>query len=144
MKTLMGLGLTVALILSGCAAPASPPSGTDESFMTPSERKAALEMQARGIRTRIIQLKQQVVVQEVMLTNVERRAAMSQVSLSSLPNTDVLSEPSSALSPARPNTDRLSVAVRPAVVAAPVAKLPVKKKRSKARQKTKPPAPLRP
>lgn len=144
MKTLMGWGLTAALILPGCAAPTLPASGTDESFMTPPERKAALEMQARGIRTKIIQLKQQVVVQEVMLTNVERRAAMSQVSLSSLPNTDVLLEPSLALAPARPNTDRLSVAVRPAVVAAPVAKLPVKKKPLKVRRKTEPPAPLRP
>lgn len=112
--------------------------------MTPSERKVALEMQARGIRTRIIQLKQQVVVQEVMLTNVERRAAMSQVSLSSLPNTDVFSEPSSALVPAHPNADRLSVTVRPAMVAAPVAKLPVKREKQNTRQKTKPSAPLRP
>ena len=105
--------------------------------MTPLERKASLESQARGIRTKIIQLKQQVVVQEVMLTNVERRAAISQVSLSNLPNTEVLSEPAPALVVARPETDRLSVAVRPAPVVATVVKPPVKKKPKKVSQKTK-------
>ena len=144
MKALTSMALTAALIVSGCAAPNPPASSADESSMAPSERKAALESQARGIRTKIIQLKQQVVVQEVMLTNVERRAAMSQVSLSNLPNTDVLSEPAPAVALARPEADRLSVAVRPAPVAASIASPAVKKKKKKARQKTHRPALPRP
>ena len=137
MKALICMALTATSILSGCAIPAPPTSNLDVSSMTPLERKASLESQARGIRTKIIQLKQQVVVQEVMLTNVERRAAMSQVSLSNLPNTEVLSEPAPALALARPETDRLSVAVRPAPVAVTVVKPPVKKKPKKVSQKTK-------
>lgn len=113
--------------------------------MVPSDRQASLETQARTIRTRIIQLKQQVVVQEVMLTNVERRAAMSQVALSSLPNTEILSEPAAASALARPEADRLSVTVRPAPAAAQAAKLPIKKKKKKkpVSRKTNKPAPAR-
>ena len=116
--------------------------------MAPAERKAALESQARGIRTRIIELKQQVVVQEVMLTNVERRAAMSQVSLSNLPNTEILSEPAPVLALTRPEANRLTVAVRPAPiaaqVAAPVRKPPVKKKKKKVSRTENRPATTRP
>ena len=143
MKALISMALTTTLILSGCATSTSPTSREDESSMAPSDRKASLETQARTIRTRIIQLKQQVVVQEVMLTNVERRAAMSQVALSSLPNTEILSEPAAALAPARPEADRLSVAVRPAPAATQAAKPPVKKKKKPVSRKTNQPAPAR-
>ena len=136
MKALMSMAMTAALFLSGCAASTSSTPSADESSMTPAQRKAALESQAYGIRTKIIQLKQQVVVQEVMLTNVERKAAMSQVVLSNLPNTEILSEPVPAVAVARPEADRLSVAVRPAPAAAPVVKPAVKKKKKKAIQKT--------
>lgn len=136
MKALMSMAMTAALFLSGCAASTSSTPSVDESSMTSAQRKAALESQAYGIRTKIIQLKQQVVVQEVMLTNVERKAAMSQVVLSNLPNTEILSEPVPAVAVTRPEADRLSVAVRPAPAAAPVVKPAVKKKKKKAIQKT--------
>ena len=129
MKALISMALTGALLVSGCAVSNPPTSGTTESSMTQAERQAAFESQARGIRTKIIQLKQQVVVQEVMLVNVERRAAMSRFSLSNLPNTEVLSEPSPAVAVTRPETDRLSVAVRPAPMAAAVTQPPVKNKK---------------
>ena len=149
MKALISTALTATLVLSGCATSAPPTSRADESSMAPSERQALLESQSRQIRTRIIQLKQQVVVQEVMLTNVERRAAMSQVTLSHMPNTEILSEPAPALAQARPEADRLSVAVRPAPAAAPVVKQAVKptvrhlgkKKKKPIARKTGQPAP---
>jgi len=136
MKAFTSMALAAALILPGCAVPGAPASSMDEASMTPSERKAALESQARGIRTRIIQLKQQVVIQEVMLTNVERRAAMSQLALSNLPNTDVLSEATPASAPVRPDAPRLSVVVRPVPVAVPVVNPPVKKKKKKIAQQS--------
>lgn len=144
MKAFTSMALAAALILPGCAVPGAPASSMDEASMTPPERKVALESQARGIRTRIIQLKQQVVVQEVMLTNVERRAAMSQVALSNLPNTDVLSEVAPASTPARPDAPRLSVVVRPVPVAAPVVNPPVKKKKKRVGQQSNRPGLSRP
>lgn len=144
MKAFTSTALAAALILSGCAGPGAPASRMDEISLTPPERKAALESQALSIRTRIIQLKQQVVVQEVMLTNVERRAAMSQLTLSNLPNTEVLSEAAPASTPVRPDVPRLSVIVRPAAVTAPVASPPVKKKTKKVAQQSRRPAPARP
>ena len=136
MKAFTSMALAATLILPGCAVPGAPASSMDEASMTPPERKAALESQARGIRTRIIQLKQQVVIQEVMLTNVERRAAMSQLALSNLPNTDVLSEATPASAPVRPDAPRLSVVVRPVPVAVPVVNPPVKKKKKKIAQQS--------
>jgi len=118
MKSLISMGLMGVVFLSGCAVSTSPAPGASAPLMSPSERQAELESQAKTIRTRIVQLKQQVVVQEVMLVNVERRAAMSQFVLSNLPNTEVLSEPAPAVAVSRQETDRLSVAVRPAPVAA--------------------------
>lgn len=140
MKAFTSMALAAALILPGCAVPGAPASSMDEASMTPLERKAALESQARGIRTRIIQLKQQVVIQEVMLTNVERRAAMSQLALSNLPDTDVLSEAALASAPVRPDAPRLSVVVRPVPVAASTANPPVKKKKKRAGQQSSRPA----
>ena len=117
MKSLISMGLTGVVLLSGCAVSNSSAPTASAPLMSPLERQAEFESQAKTIRTRIVQLKQQVVVQEVMLVNVERRAAMSQFVLSNLPNTEVLSEPAPAVAVSRLETDRLSVAVRPAPTA---------------------------
>ena len=111
------MGLTGFVFLSGCAISTTPAPGASAALKSSSERQAEFESQAKTIRTRIVQLKQEVVVQEVMLVNVERRAAMSQFVLSNLPNTEILSEPAPGVAVTRPETDRLSVAVRPAPVA---------------------------
>ena len=117
MKSLISMGLTGVVLLSGCAVSNSSAPTASAPLMSPLERQVEFESQAKTIRTRIVQLKQQVVVQEVMLVNVERRAAMSQFVLSNLPNTEVLSEPAPAVAVSRLETDRLSVAVRPAPTA---------------------------
>ena len=115
--TLMGLA---ALFLSGCAAPefsSSPAAST----AAPAPANLSLQGQSRLLRTKIVQLKQEVRVFEGMLTDVERRAAMAQVSVSSLPNTDDVPGASVAsdTTPARRDADRLSVTVRPAPAARP-------------------------
>ena len=142
MKKLKTSVILAALFLSGCAAPPPPmPTTTaDVSNPDPSTRKAALDAQARGLRGKITERKQKITVFEVMLTDVERRAARAQIDLSYLPNTNIESE----VATQRTDTDRLSVAVRPSPVAAtaakpstakasvkkrPVRKQPVKKKK---------------
>ena len=144
MKKLKTMGVLAALFLSGCAAPTPPPTVADVSNSAPSASKAALNAQARGIRTQIIERKQKIAVFEVMLTDVERRAAHAQIPLTYLPNTNLLAQ----AAPERSDNDRLSVAVRPSPAAAPtlraaapVAKPPVKKrmvKKKKARRKAVP------
>ena len=115
MKKLMTVAALAALFLSGCAVPTLPGSGATATA-APAGATMSLEGQSRTLRTKIVQLKQEVAVFEVMLTDVERRAAMSQISLSSLPNTEVVPGASVATetTPARSNADRLSVTVRPA------------------------------
>jgi len=121
MKKLMTVGALVALTglgLPGCAWPNLPAANTTTDAAAtgpPAGATLSLEGQSRTLRTKIVKLKQEVAVFEVMLTDVERRAAMSQISLSSLPNT----EASVASDPARGNADRLSVTVRAAPDAAP-------------------------
>jgi hypothetical protein len=121
MKKRLTLAGLAALVLSGCAMPYLPaPMATAATVApaSPADRKALLEAQSRGLRTKIVQLKQEVMVFEGMLTDVERRAAMSQVSLSSLPSTEVAPKTSVATTapPARREDDRLSVTVRPEAV----------------------------
>jgi hypothetical protein len=132
MKKLKTTVILVGLFLSGCAAPPLPPTTADVSSPDPSARKSALDAQAWGIRTKIIERKQKIAVFEVMLTDVERRAARSQVALSYLPNTNLESE----VAMQHTDTDRLSVAVRPSPVATPAAK-PIMKKRSVRKQPDK-------
>ena len=127
MKTLTTTVILAALLLSGCAAPAPPTTTAGASMPDPSNRKQALNAQARELRTKIIDRKQKIMVFEVMLTDVERRAAMSQVDLSYLPNTNLLSD----AAPERAGSDRLSVTVKPSAVAAPAAKPVVKKRPAK-------------
>lgn len=117
MKRLMTAAALAGLFLSGCALPALP----GPAAAAPAGATMSLEGQSRTLRTKIVQLKQEVAVFEVMLTDVERRAAMSQISLSSLPNTEAAPGASVAAdtAPARSNADRLSVTVRPAPGAAP-------------------------
>ena len=120
MKKLMSMAVLAALTglgLSGCTWPNWPPSTA--AAQPPAGATLSLEGQSRALRTKIVQLKQEVVVFEVMLTDVERRAAMSQISLSSLPNTEIAPNASVAADPTRSNADRLSVTVRPAPGAAP-------------------------
>ena len=132
MKKLKTTVILAGLFLSGCAAPPLPPTTADASSPDPLARKSALDAQARGIRTKIIERKQKIAVFEVMLTDVERRAARSQVALSYLPNTNIESE----VATERTDKDRLSVAVRPSPVATPAAK-PFVKKRSVRKQPVK-------
>jgi len=123
MKKLMMLAGWAPLLLSGCAMPVWPvpmASNATVATATPVDRKASFEAQSRGLRSKIVQLKQEVMVFEVMLTDVERRAAMSQISLSSLPSTEVA--PTANAAPARREDDRLSVTVRPEDAASPAAK----------------------
>jgi len=110
MKELTTLVALAGLCLSGCALPTLP----DAATATPAGATLSLEGQSRTLRTKIVQLKQEVAVFEVMLTDVERRAAMSQISLSSLPNTEAMPSASVASDTAPNNADRLSVTVRPA------------------------------
>ena len=119
MKKLMTLAGLAALFLSGCAAPDFSASGTGST--APAPTNLSLEGQSRVIRSKIVELKKEVKVFEVMLTDVERRAAMSQISLSSFPNTEVVQGASVAPepAPARSDADRLSVTVRPAPAARP-------------------------
>lgn len=119
MKKLMTTAGLAALLLSGCAAPDFSASGTGST--APAPTNLSLEGQSRVIRSKIVELKKEVMVFEVMLTDVERRAAMSQISLSSLPNTEVVQGASVAPEPAsaRSDADRLSVTVRPAPAARP-------------------------
>ena len=118
MKKLKTSVILAALFLSGCAAPPLPPVTADVSNPDPSARKAALNAQARGLRAKITERKQKITVFEVMLTDVERRAARAQIDLSYLPNTNIESETATP----RADSDRLSVAVRPSPVAATAAK----------------------
>ena len=120
MKKIMTLTGLAALFLSGCAAPDFSRSAA-ASTAAPAPANLSLEGQSRHLRTKIVQLKQEVRVFEGMLTDVERRAAMAQISVSSLPNTEVVQGASVAPEPAsaRSNADRLSVTVRPAPAARP-------------------------
>lgn len=122
MSKLMTVAGLAAFFLSGCAAPNfSAPSS--DATAAPAPVNLSLEGQSRLIRSKIVTLKKEVMVFEVMLTDVERRAAMSQISLSSLPNTEVVQGASVAAepAPARSAADRLSVTVRPAPAASPKA-----------------------
>ena len=134
LKTTVILG---ALFLSGCAAPPLPPTAADVAMPAPSPGKAALMAQSRELRTKIIERKQKIAVFEVMLTDVERRAARAQIDLTYLPNTNVEPEVVSQ----RTATDRLSVAVRPSPAAASAEKAmttkPSVKKRSKRKSSLK-------
>ena len=116
MKKLMTVAGLAALLLSGCAVPEFSTSGTG-STVAPAPTNLSLEGQSRLIRSKIVELKKEVVVFEVMLTDVERRAAMSQISLSSFPNTEVVQ--GASVAPGRSDADRLSVTVRPAPAARP-------------------------
>ena len=119
MNKLMTLAGLAAFFLSGCAVPNFSGSGT-RSTVAPAPVNLSLEGQSRVIRSKIVALKKEVMVFEVMLTDVERRAAMSQISLSSSPNTEVVQGTSVAPEPAsaRSDADRLSVTVRPAPASA--------------------------
>ena len=130
MKKLKTTVILVALCLSGCATPPLPPATADVATPAPSPGKAALMAQSRELRGKIIERKQKISVFEVMLTDIERRAARAQIDLTYLPNTNI--EPEVAAQ--RSDTDRLSVAVRPSPVATsaekPAAVNPPVKKRS--------------
>lgn len=127
LKTTVILG---ALFLSGCAAPTLSPKTAELATPAPSASKAALVAQSREIRSKIIERKQKIAVFEVMLTDVERRAARAQIDLTYLPNTNVEPE----VTAQRSDPDRLSVAVRSSTNAAPseksTAAKPSVKKRS--------------
>ena len=116
MKKLKTMAILTALFLSGCAAPPLPPTNADISNPGPSAGKAELAAQSREIRTKIIERKQKITVFEVMLTDVERRAARAQIPLTYLPNTNLVAQ----AAPERASNDRLSVMVRPALAAASV------------------------
>lgn len=119
MKKLMTMSGLAALFLSGCAAP-NFSTLTAGPAAAPTGANMSLEGQSRVLRSKIVELKKEVMVFEVMLTDVERRAAMSQVSLSSFPNTEVVQGASVATEtvPVRSDADRLSVTVRAAPVPA--------------------------
>ncbi|MBG6073480.1 MULTISPECIES: hypothetical protein [unclassified Polaromonas] len=119
MNKLMTVAGLAAFFLSGCAAPGFSASNAG-STAAPAPTNLSLEGQSRVIRSKIVALKKEVMVFEVMLTDVERRAAMSQISLSSFPNTEVVQGASVAAEPvpARSAADRLSVTVRPAPASA--------------------------
>ncbi|MEO8015796.1 MAG: hypothetical protein ABI642_16775 [Polaromonas sp.] len=137
MKKLKTTVILATLYLSGCAAPPLPPTTADVSTPAPSAGKAALMAQSREIRSKIIERKQKITVFEVMLTDVERRAARAQIDLTYLPNTNI--EPEVVTQ--RTVTDRLSVAVRPSPAAASaeksIAAKPIVKKRPKRKSSLK-------
>ena len=135
MKKLKTTVILATLYLSGCAAPPLPPKTADVSTPAPSTGKAALMAQSREIRSKITERKQKITVFEVMLTDVERRAARAQIDLTYLPNTNI--EPEVAAQ--RTVTDRLSVAVRPSPVAASASKSMAAKPSVKKRAARKPP-----
>ena len=144
MKKLTTTAILAALFISGCAAPPLSPATASVSTPDPSAGKAALNAQSRQIRTNIIERKQKIAIFEVMLTDVERRAARAQIPLTYLPNTNLLAQ----AAPERADNDRLSVSVRPVAAAAPapapsaatptakplVKKRPVKKKKPRRKQ----------
>lgn len=130
LKTTVILG---ALLLSGCAAPQLTPTAADVAMPAPPAGKAALMAQSRELRTKIIERKQKITVFEVMLTDVERRAARAQIDLTYLPNTNIEPE----VTAQRSNPDRLSVAVRSSPVAASNAKSMTAKPSVKKRFKKK-------
>lgn len=111
LKTMVILG---TLWIAGCATPSLPAPTAEAPRPEPSPSSAALKAQARELRTHITHRKQKIAVFEVMLTDVERRAARSQVSLSYLPNTNLLPE----VETVHPANDRLGVSVRPSLPAA--------------------------
>ena len=115
MKKLKTTAVLAALFMSGCAAPPLTPTTASISNPDSSASKAALGAQSREIRTKIIERKQKIAVFEVMLTDVERRAARAQIPLTYLPNTNLLAQ----AAPERADNDRLSVTVRPSPAAAP-------------------------
>ena len=119
MNKVMTVAGIAAFFLSGCAAPNFSNSST-RSTAAPAPTNLSLEGQSRLIRSKIVGLKKEVMVFEVMLTDVERRAAMSQIPLSSFPNPEVVQGASVAPEPAsaRSDADRLSVTVRPAPASA--------------------------
>ena len=119
MNKLMTLAGLAAFFLSGCASTGFSASRPDATA-APAPTNLSLEGQSRLIRSKIVGLKKEVMVFEVMLTDVERRAAMSQISLSSSPSTEVVQGASVAPEPAsaRSDADRLSVTVRPAPASA--------------------------
>lgn len=142
MKTLTTTVILGAAWLAGCAAPPLPIPAAGASQAELAASTLPLKAQAHQLRTHITERKQKIAVFEVMLTDVERRAARSQTPLSYLPNTNLPSE----VTAAAPANDRLGVAVRPspAVAAAPAiavtqakpvarkpGKPPVKKKKTK-------------
>ncbi|NDP64367.1 hypothetical protein [Polaromonas sp.] len=137
MKKLKTTVILATLYLSGCAAPPLPPTTADVSTPAPSAGKAALVAQSRELRTKITERKQKIMVFEVMLTDVERRAARAQIDLTYLPNTNI--EPEVVTQ--RTVTDRLSVAVRPSPAAASaeksIAAKPIVKKRPKRKSSLK-------
>ncbi|CDS50772.1 hypothetical protein [Polaromonas sp. CG9_12] len=126
--------ILAALFLAGCAAPPMPPTTADVSTPAPSTGKAALNAQSRELRTKIIDRKQKITVFEVMLTDVERRAARAQIDLTYLPNTNIESEAATQ----RSEPDRLSVAVRPSPAAAVTANSMALKPSAKKRSARKP------
>ena len=133
MRKLTTTVILAALFLSGCAVPALPTATAEVSNPVPSTGKAALDAQARGLRTKIIERKQKITVFEVMLTDVERRAARAQIPLSYLPNTNLVAQ----AAPERADiNDRLSVTVKSSLAAAATAKSP-KKKRSVKKKRTR-------
>ena len=116
MKKLTTTAVLAALFISGCAAPPLPPASASVPAPDLSAGKAALGARSREIRTSIIERKQKIAIFEVMLTDVERRAARAQIPLTYLPNTNLLAP----TAPERADSDRLSVMVRPVSAAAPL------------------------
>ena len=128
MRILKTTVILAALFLCGCAVSSLPQTTVDASNLDPSAGKTALDVQARGLRTQIIERKQKITVFEVMLTDVERRAARAQIPLTYLPDTNLAAQ----AAPQRANTnDRLSVAIKPSLAAAATAKAPMKKRPEK-------------
>ncbi|MDB5744639.1 MAG: hypothetical protein JWR68_2954 [Polaromonas sp.] len=124
MKNLATTAALAALLLAGCAAPGSPASGGNASAANGQDSKEALDGEAQVLRSKIVQLKEQVVVFEVMLTDVERRAAMTKTV--ALRPANVGTVP--VVAQTRPDSGRLSVTVRPSTGESPPAK-PVPKKK---------------
>ena len=115
MKTLTTTVMLSAALLGGCAAPPLSGPATGAPPAGPAASTPPLKAQVHQLRTQITERKQKIAVFEVMLTDVERRAARSQTPLSYLPNTNL---PSEVTAVAPTANDRLAVAVRPAPVAA--------------------------
>lgn len=76
MNKLMTVAGLAAFFLSGCASTGFSASRPDATA-APAPTNLSLEGQSRLIRSKIVGLKKEVMVFEVMLTDVERRAAMS-------------------------------------------------------------------